>query len=341
MIQKQLEQYNIKLTDNQKEILSSYLKDLKSLFQKENIDLDAFYDIENSIIERLVEKKDNITDDYITKILKDLWTPEEIVEPFQKERLSVVDELKQIFPISWDNKELLKHYWKLLLKIIWWIWIWLWILWVINFFILNFVSISIFNIDITGTIPLFLKIFILVFSLFTILVSTYLISFKKSKLRNLSTLFTWLLSIIIVIFWWYNLISKYSNLNTYSDNIQKEISTWTNYEIWDINLFWPLTWNLLYVDLTKELTKEYLYENKDFIHYISGNKIKINIQRNILWTKSDTDKFNQNISKLVVKINDNKVYIYRNWLYFRQKTTLLPFVPEIKIELPKNIIFKY
>jgi shikimate kinase len=72
MIQKQLEQYNIKLTDNQKEILSSYLKDLKSLFQKENIDLDAFYDIENSIIERLVEKKDNITDDYITKILKDL-----------------------------------------------------------------------------------------------------------------------------------------------------------------------------------------------------------------------------------------------------------------------------
>ena len=337
MIEKQLQQYNVKLTDKQTKLLLNYLKNLENLFQKEKIDLDAYYDIENSIIEQLVENKNNITDDYIDNILKNLWTPEEIIEPFQKERLSVLDELKQIFPLTWNKKELFKHYGILLLKIIWWILVGLWVLWIIKWFILLFVNISIFNIDITDSIPLFLKILTFLISILIILLWSYLISFKKSKLRNYTT---WLLIILIVsvsLFWWYNLISKYSNVNTYSNVIETKLNTWTAYEIWDINLFWPLNGNLIYTTLTKELTREYIDENKNFITPVSGNKLIINITRNILWNKYDTETFNKNISDLKIKIVNNKIYIFRSWYYFKNNTKLIPFIPEIQIELPKNV----
>lgn len=339
MIDQQLKQYNINLTDNQKKILLNYLNELKVLFQKENIDLDAFYDIENSIIEQLIENKNNITDKHIDNILKDLWTPEEIIEPFKKERLSVLDELKQIFPLSWDKKELFKHYWILLLKIIWWILIGLWILGII-WFILLFVNISVFNIDITASIPLFLKILTFLISILVVFLWSYLINFKKSRLRNYTT---WLLIILIIfisIFWWYNLISKYSNLNKYSNVIENKLATWTNYEIWDINLFGPLTWNIIYTTLTKELTREYIDENKDFITFVSWDKLKINITRNILWNKYDAKMFNKNISNLKINIINNKIYIFRSWYYFKHNNKLMPFYPRIKIQLPNNVNVK-
>jgi len=340
MIDQQLRQYNINLTDNQKKILLNYLKELKILFQKENIDLDAFYDIKNSIIEQLIENKKDITDEYIDNILKDLWTPEEIIEPFKKERLSVVDELKQIFPLSWDKKKLFKHYWILLLKIIWWILIGLWILGIIKWFILLFVNISVFNIDITASIPLFLKILTFLISILVVFLWSYLINFKKSRLRNYTT---WLLIILIIfisIFWWYNLISKYSNLNKYSNVIENKLATWTNYEIWDINLFGPLTWNIIYTTLTKELTREYIDENKDFITFVSWDKLKINITRNILWNKYDAKMFNKNISNLKINIINNKIYIFRSWYYFKHNNKLMPFYPRIKIQLPNNVNVK-
>jgi len=337
MIEKQLQQYNVKLTDEQTKLLLNYLKNLENLFQKEKIDLDAYHDIENSIIEQLVESKNNITDDCIDNILKNLWTPKEIIEPFQKERLSVLDELKQIFPLTWNKKELFKHYGILLLKIIWWILVGLWILGIIKWFILLFVHISVFNIDITDSIPLFLKISALLISILIILLWSYFINLKNSKLRNYTAGLLIILVIIIPFIWWYNLISKYSNVNTYSNVVENKLSTWTAYEIWDINLFWPLNGNLIYTTLTKELTREYIDENKNFITFVSWNKLTINISRNILWNKYNTETFNKNISDLKIKIVNNKIYIFRSWYYFKNNTKLVPFIPEIKIELPKNI----
>ncbi len=340
MIEKQLKQYGIELADNQKEILLDYLKEIKILFQKENIDLDAFYDIENSIIEQLIENKKNISDEYIRNLLKELWTPEKIIEPFQKERLSISDELKQIFPLTWDKRKLIKHYSLLLLKIIWWVIVGLWVLWIIKWLILLFVNISVFNIDITASIPLFLKILTFLISILLILLWSYLINFKKSRLRNYTTWLSIILIVFVSIFWWYNLVSKYSNLNTYSSIVENKLATWTTYELWDINLFGPLTWNMIYTTITKEFTREYIDENRNFINFVSGNEIKVNITRNILWNKYDAKMFNKNISNLKIKIVNNKIYIFRSWYYFEHNGKLMPFYPKIKIQLPSNVNLK-
>ena len=332
-----IKKYNIVLNEKQEKIIIDYFSKLEKLFKEQKIDLESYYDLQDNIIEKLISKKDNITEKYIENILKELWTPEEIIEPYISEKLSLLDELKQIFPLSWDKKILFKHYWILLLKIIWWIWIWLWILGIIKWFILVFVNISIFNIDITSSIPLFLKILTFLISILVIFLSSYLINFKKSKLRNYTTWLLVIVVIIISIFWWYNLATQYNNLNTFSANSKIDLNNQTNYELWDINLFWPLEWNMLYTIITKELTKEYINENKNFINIIPWNELKIDITRNILWNENDANLFNKNISDLKIKIIDNKIYIFRSWYYFKNNTKLIPFLPKIKIEIPKNV----
>jgi len=332
-----IKKYKIVLNEKQEKIIMDYFLKLEKLFKNNNIDNESYYDLQDLVIEKLLIKKNNITDKYIDNILKELWSPEDIIEPYKNEKQSVLDELKQIFPLSWDKKELFKYYWILLLKILWWVLIWLWILGIIKWFILLFVNISIFNINITATFPLFLKILIFLISILIIFLWSYLINFKKSKLRNYITGLLAIIIVIILWFWWYNLVSQYNSLNTFSVNSKINISTWTTYEIWAINLFWPLDWNILYTTLTNELTKQYIDENKDFINIIPWNELKINITRNILWNRNEASIFNKNISDLEIKIIDNKIYIYRNWYYFKNNTKLIPFMPKIKIEIPENV----
>jgi len=329
-----IKKYNIVLSKEQEKIISNYFIKLEKLFKKNNIDIESYYDLEDSIIEKLLSTSEDITEKYINDILNVLWNPEDIIEPFKKDKQSILDELKQIFPLNWDKKILFKYYWILLLKIIWWILIGLWVLGVI---ISLFVNISVFNIDITSSIPLFLKILTFLISVLIIFLWSYLINFKKSNLRNYTIGLLTVIIIIISLFWWYNLVSQYNNLNTFSINSKINLDNQTNYELWDINLFGPLEWNMVYTIITKELTKEYINENKDFISLIPWNELKIDIIRNILWNKNDANLFNENISDLKIKIIDNKIYIFRSWYYFKNNTKLIPFLPKIKIEIPKNV----
>jgi len=332
--------YEIKLTTDQEKKIFEYLNELKELIKKENIDNEVFEDIENSLLEKLIIKKGKITDKYIDEIIDELWEAQEIVEPFKIERTSIKDELKTLFPLGKDKKDLLKYCAILLCKISWWIWISLWVISFLSVIPLFFVHINLFNVDITGSIPDFIKWFVLLISLLTIFVSSYCINFKNSKLRNYLTLGLFAVSFLIIIVGWYFFVHNYSKLNTYQYTVSANLKTWVNYSIWWINLFWWLTWNIYLTSIEKDLSKEYLQEGYGKISYISWNKIKIYITRDILGSLYQTDKFNQNISKLKITIKDNKIYIYRDWLYFKQKTILLPFIPYIKVKIPHNVVLK-
>jgi hypothetical protein len=53
-------------------MIIDYFFNLKKLFKKENVDLEAYYDLENNIIEKLLSKNNDITDEYIKSILDEL-----------------------------------------------------------------------------------------------------------------------------------------------------------------------------------------------------------------------------------------------------------------------------
>jgi len=71
------EQYNLHLSEKQKNTVKVYLAKLKIFVTKYDLDEDLYNDIEEMVFEKLSNEK-NLTDLKIAKMLQDVGEPEEI-----------------------------------------------------------------------------------------------------------------------------------------------------------------------------------------------------------------------------------------------------------------------
>jgi hypothetical protein len=67
-----IKKYKIVLDEKQEKIIIDYFNNLEKLFKKQKIDLESYYDLEDNVIEKLLSKKNDITDKYIKSILDEL-----------------------------------------------------------------------------------------------------------------------------------------------------------------------------------------------------------------------------------------------------------------------------
>lgn len=86
--------YNIKVNDKNKEIIHSYLERTKEFIDRNSLEWDLFFDIEERVFEKLASGKD-LNQLQIKKILDEIWEPEDIFE--LDEKWEITKSVKEIF----------------------------------------------------------------------------------------------------------------------------------------------------------------------------------------------------------------------------------------------------
>lgn len=96
-------QYNINLSEKNKDLVKKYLQDIKKFVDKYNIEKELYTDIEEMVFEKLSNAK-TLNQLAVTKIIKEVWEPEVIFSEYIVETIPKKEEKKKKNVNSQKNK---------------------------------------------------------------------------------------------------------------------------------------------------------------------------------------------------------------------------------------------